>query len=146
MTHRVLAGPVGLRLLLALGSWFGAASLAFAAPEAGAWQAVVDNLDTELPRLLAALDDNHYEARQAAQIRLDGLVADANSRPKLTIAIGRRLAQPGLSLEARETLERLLARLPKPAVAAPPKPAAAELDCLIAALDDNSYPAANRCR
>ncbi len=140
MTRRAVAGQVGLRLLMVFGGWLGALSLASAAPEAGAWQAVVASLDVELPRLLAALDDNQFEVRHAAQTRLDELIADPTSRPKLAGAVAHRLAQPGLSLEAGETLERLLARLPKPTVAAMPRPGAAELDRLITSLDDNSYP------
>src|SRR5271166_6157323 len=97
MTRRYLAGQVGLRLFLAFALWPSVVSFALAAPEAGAWQAVVASLDAELPRLLAALDDNQYEVRQAAQIRLTELAADAASQSKLALAIGRRLSQPGLS-------------------------------------------------
>ena len=141
MMRRALQGLVGLRLLMAFGGWLGCLALASAAPEAGAWQGVVASLDAELPRLLISLDDDQYAVRHAAQERLDSLAADPECQPKVAAAIRRRLTQPGLSLEARETLERLIAPLAKLASAGPPLPAAAEIDRLIPALDDNSYPA-----
>lgn len=90
------------------------------------------------PQLIRQLDDSSYEVRQAAAEQLDRLSREAEFAPALADQFQRTLGDERTSFEVRARLTELMGHLP-PARSSPPALSRAELDHLLALLDDDSF-------
>jgi hypothetical protein len=89
--------------------------------------------------LVRGLDSSRYEVRQRASQRLEELVATPALATVLAEEFQRLVVHPDLSFEVRWRLNRWRTRLPNGGDAAGRAATPAELDRLIAQLDDDSY-------
>ena len=93
----------------------------------------------EVADLVGGLDSSRYEVRQRAAQRLDELVATPALATVLAEEFQRLVVQPDLPFEARWRLNRWRTRLPNGPATAGRTATPAELDHLVAQIDDDSF-------
>lgn len=93
----------------------------------------------QVAALIRQLDSDRYEIRQVAAERLRYLAADPQRARVLAGEVSRILVAPDTSFEVRRVLETLLPLLPAPANPPPPEVARAEIDRLVAQLEDADF-------
>ena len=102
-------------------------------------QDLAETIRTGLPRVLKDLDSQEFEVRRRAAGVVEQWLAQPESARVLGGEFQRVLVDPAVSFEVRWQVERWARRLPDVRPDRPQAVSAAELDRLIAQLDDDSY-------